>query len=78
MRALRLDGARKPGVPSLNAAGRRWALGRPLGRHVVIDAQISGHADPAKVCDVSFDNHTLSAGPDLSAHSVRNVPGHVS
>jgi hypothetical protein len=30
---------------------------------------------PGLLEGVSFDTHTLSAGPDLP-HAVRNVPGH--
>jgi hypothetical protein len=34
---------------------------------------------PGLLEGVSFDTHTLSAGPDLSLpQTVRNVPGHVS
>ncbi|MEA2189587.1 MAG: hypothetical protein QOK16_4598, partial [Solirubrobacteraceae bacterium] len=33
---------------------------------------------PGLLEEVSFDTHTLSAGPDLQPHAVRNVPGHVS
>src|SRR5664279_2586811 len=34
---------------------------------------------PGLLEGVSFDTHTLSAGPDLHLpHSIRNVPGHVS
>jgi len=33
---------------------------------------------PGLLETVSFDTHSLSAGPDLLPHAVRNVPGHIS